>query len=213
MVIQEGKQVGILYHFTDTDSLVDIIKSDTIEAHEINEYGLEDHGKYVSFSRNKNFANETTFFKFQCCIVIDGDRLSNRYHIEPHYWEWQNPEITEDQFEEQVKGDINNLDEYIIKIILFKKDLKFMQWIENNGYAVEIQNYKPVVEGNAMIKLLDLVTERVDLRNDPVVEQYLNLIKGATTDEELVKIINDIFLVAYQHGERFALEMAKKHLH
>jgi len=63
-----------------------------------------------------------------------------------------------------------------------------------------------------MIKLLEIINERVDLRNDPAVELYLNLIKGATTDEELVSIINDIFLVAYQHGERFALEMVRKHL-
>ena len=60
------------------------------------------------------------------------------------------------------------------------------------------------------IKLLELISERVDLRNDPAVQKYLDLIKGANSDEGLVKIINDMFQVAYQGGVSFALEMSHK---
>jgi hypothetical protein len=57
-----------------------------------------------------------------------------------------------------------------------------------------------------------VIQEEIDLRNDPVIKKYFDLIKGAKSDEELVSIINDIFEVAYKHGVDFATEMAKRHL-
>ncbi len=69
----EGKQVGIIYHFTDLNSFEKILKS---------KFKLKDiykHG-YISFSRNSRLEE---FGKKGIRITVDGDKLSNKYSIKP----------------------------------------------------------------------------------------------------------------------------------
>jgi len=81
--LQEGKQVGPLYHYTSADGLKGIIQSNRINASEENYLGNELY--YVSFTRNKNFHNKGQNFnvKTDYRITLDGDKLSNRYKIKP----------------------------------------------------------------------------------------------------------------------------------
>ena len=51
--LNEGKQVGTLYHYTSKDGLKGILKSNSIKASE--EYYLGEEIYYISFTRNKNF--------------------------------------------------------------------------------------------------------------------------------------------------------------
>ena len=66
--IIEAKQVGIIYHFTYPSSLEKILKDGSLET--INDY--------VSFTRNF----QLTGFG-QVRIAFDGDKLSEKYSIEP----------------------------------------------------------------------------------------------------------------------------------
>jgi hypothetical protein len=66
--INERKQVGILYHFTMIHALGKILETNS----------LKSHYPYISFTRNKSFETSS-----QVRIVIDGDKLSDKYRIEP----------------------------------------------------------------------------------------------------------------------------------
>ena len=115
--IKEGKQVGDLYHVCTLDALVEYI---------IPENKLEASGKYwnrllktnqaVSFTRDKLFVVPTEEIReadilFQ--IVVDGDKLSNKYKIVPYQdlISVDYPKLS--QKEEVVIGPITNFKSYI----------------------------------------------------------------------------------------------------
>jgi hypothetical protein len=82
--LEEGKQVGILYHYTSADGLKGILSSNRIKASE--EIYMGQNLYYVSFTRNKNFHKKGSKFgvKTEYRITLDGDKLSNKYKITPH---------------------------------------------------------------------------------------------------------------------------------
>jgi hypothetical protein len=72
----EGKQVGILYHWTDDlDTLEKILSEDKMWS----SYG------YISFSRNKNL----NYLHRAVKITFDGDNMSNHFKLEPHLFNKQ----------------------------------------------------------------------------------------------------------------------------
>ena len=82
-LLREAKQVGMLYHYTSEDGLNGILNSNSIEASE--EIYMGHHLYYVSFTRNKNFHKKGSKFgvKTEYRITLDGDKLSNKYKIQP----------------------------------------------------------------------------------------------------------------------------------
>ena len=81
--LNEGKQVGLLYHYTSTNGLKGILQSNRINASEENYLGNELY--YISFTRNKNFHKKGSKFGVQTeyRITLYGDKLSNKYKIRP----------------------------------------------------------------------------------------------------------------------------------
>jgi len=81
--LNEGKQVGPLYHYTSANGLKGILQSNRINASEENYLGNELY--YISFTRNKNFHKKGSKFgvKTEYRITLDGDKLSNKYKIRP----------------------------------------------------------------------------------------------------------------------------------
>ena len=73
--INENKQIGNLYHFTSLANLKLILKSGILTPSK--------ERKYISFTRNKNLATLGTE-KHDVKIVIDRDKLSNKYKIQPY---------------------------------------------------------------------------------------------------------------------------------
>jgi len=109
--ITEGKQVGTLYHFTSESYFEAILKSNKLKA----------SGRYISFTRNKNlFLNPPRLAGgFNYCFIIDGDKLATNYKLEP----FNDPASKKDEYEERVVFNrnmmfIDNLDKYVIKIII-----------------------------------------------------------------------------------------------
>lgn len=123
--LNEGKQVGTLYHYTTILSLLKILDDNFL--------GDRSLGKYarVSLTRDKNFHKRTRIIPAECCIVIDGNKLSNNYKIKPYQWNAAhfsgNPASQagkiEDQMEEEVQSSINHIGKYILEIILYELEL------------------------------------------------------------------------------------------
>jgi hypothetical protein len=71
--LQKGKQVGILYHFTGNIGIVNIALTCGLKSH---------NNDYISFTRNFRLGTNEDFGEFR--LTFDGDKLSDKYHIEPY---------------------------------------------------------------------------------------------------------------------------------
>jgi len=119
--LNESKQVGLLYHFTNLSSLNKILEENKMNGSFMyEENGIELFG--VSTTRNKNLKYDRQ--KNNIRITLNGDKLSNNYKIKPRdYWNREynvpdNPQ-TIDEDEEVVltpKGYISNIKNYIVSI-------------------------------------------------------------------------------------------------
>ena len=116
-LLNEAKQVGILYHFTDMFSLINILKTDTLKASNKHE---KDKSPTVSLTRDKlgDIGGVGGTGTKTVRISIDGDKLSNKYKIIPYNYYSNYPDFKDssDEMEEIVQGDIKNIKNYIIEI-------------------------------------------------------------------------------------------------
>jgi hypothetical protein len=132
----ESKQVGVLYHYTSIDNAMHIIKENI----------LRRSGSWISFTRDKHFHNFTErdieVSGLDCCFVVDGDKLSENYKIQPFNYFWKNGTGPEghyfhsgmyDEREERVHKDIENFKQYVIKLKIDKHSLLY--YIETADYS------------------------------------------------------------------------------
>lgn len=123
-LLKEGKQVGILYHYTENWLLKQIIETNTLLAP-------------VSFTRSKD--KETVFWvDAECVLVIDGDKLSTKYKIRP-YQSYDEKGRFFDEMEERVDKNIINLNKYLIKIILYKTSPEIESLLKEKNIPYEIK--------------------------------------------------------------------------
>ena len=116
-LLKEAKQVGVLYHYTTLENLKNIIRENKLKAY--------NHPPSISFTRVMNDYLEMWFGAGEgsYILVINGDMLSHNYRIRPYrdyHSDMIDPQTGQeiDEYEERVDRDINNLDRYLIKIIL-----------------------------------------------------------------------------------------------
>jgi len=135
--IEEGKQVGLLYHYTSFDRLLGILKSDVLYGDESVRDGANNtRMRGVSLTRDKNFHHQRDArasgilsrnnVLIYVSLVIDGDKLSNNYKIVPYTdydWQYKDPMKNRiyNEMEEFVKGDIKNIKKYIKEIRIHGK--------------------------------------------------------------------------------------------
>jgi hypothetical protein len=112
--LKEAKQVGSLYHFTRTGELIEILKSNILRASDM--WTTNDNLKpFNAFTRNKN-GWDVGGFSTDVRITIDGDKLSDKYKIQPF-----NMDYGVDEMEERVYKDIHNIKDYILDITINTK--------------------------------------------------------------------------------------------
>lgn len=113
VLLNEGKQVGLLYHYTNIKNLKKIITSNKLEGP-------------VSFTRFKKSPSIYNFTFGEAIIVIDGDKLSDNYKIGPYHdlntISSEKKYSKNYEYEERVDKNIENLDKYITRIIFLGKN-------------------------------------------------------------------------------------------
>jgi hypothetical protein len=124
--IDEGKQVGLLYHYTSLIAAKQIMQLDLMKAGEYRE-GL-DSG--ISFTRNKNEA----YMNFPICFVVDGNKLSDKYKIRPYNYTWEHiPQYFDNEYTTDKKGEfeekvdtnrIENFHKYLKMIVINRNRIK-----------------------------------------------------------------------------------------
>lgn len=113
-LLNESKQVGLLYHFTRTGELIGILKDNMLKASDM-WVTNNDSRPINSFTRNKN-GWDVGGFPTDVRITIDGDKLSNKYKIQPY-----DMRFGDDEMEERVYKNISNIKDYILNITINTK--------------------------------------------------------------------------------------------
>ncbi len=140
--INEGKNIGLLYHFTTLSDAISLIEMGRM-------YSTQDlwgtkskkHTSQISFTRDKFlFKNKPKGVSFGVRFVFDGNRLSDDFKISPVKFSTLWDESEEAIFtigswgdrEKLKKHQIYNLSRYIVSIDLITKDI----------YANKIEGYE-----------------------------------------------------------------------
>jgi hypothetical protein len=149
--IQEAKQRGLLYHFTDFKHLESIIKEGVLKSN----YEKQSNLNVISLTRDKNFWKEATYLYtvLEACLVLDGNKISNNYKISPFQYD---PFYGMDNmdFDGIEDGELNNwrntYDEKEERIVFKKKNGKIPikkylteMWLINRIYK---RNMTEIVE-------------------------------------------------------------------
>jgi hypothetical protein len=138
--LYEAKQKGILYHFTRIINFLNIINDNyVLKSSSIT--GIEGLGQYTSdsISLTRNFILNTGVSKLSVRFDINGDKLSNKYKIEP-FLDNEIPRYAQEN-EEIVLSSVVNIKPYIecvvIKNTIFKESVVLLneerlQYIHDN---------------------------------------------------------------------------------
>jgi hypothetical protein len=146
--LEEAKQVGTLYHYTTLESLKDIIMSNQLLANDPDLSGIDnydneldpniDKGDMVSFTRSNPKSAQFSIAQYaEVILVINGDKLSNNYKIEPSH-QYGLDRLVQDEMEERVYKDITNLDKYIIKVILYESNPEIESLLKEKNIPYEL---------------------------------------------------------------------------
>jgi len=82
-LLNESKQVGNLYHFTYMESISNIFKKGIRFAYENTELPRHKNKFYISTTRDYTGRKFVKDSEYVARITLDGDKISNRYLIEP----------------------------------------------------------------------------------------------------------------------------------
>lgn len=113
--LNEGKQVGIVYHYTTPGRLLQILRSNQLKKGNF-PVGSDLNVKGISTTRDKRFhvgTNRETIGGIECRLVLNGDTISNIRKIK-HYGAKEG--VDRDEQEEFIHGDVPNLNKYIISV-------------------------------------------------------------------------------------------------
>lgn len=122
-ILREAKQVGILYHATTLKGLKGILKFDKIQADYYNS-GCSDG---ISTSRDKTY-----FYQAPVQLILDGNKLSNKYKLEPYTAFDDLPEYWRSESETVIKvKPSDNEDEYAFTLPEIHKYIKGIMILPN----------------------------------------------------------------------------------
>ena len=142
--LNEGPQFGVLYHYS--EFIWDIIDDNILKG-----------DPNVSLTRSKGSV-VSNWLEHASILVLDKDKLRQNYKITPFRDQYAVSNMPPnfprdkktgkfDEMEEVVKGDIKNIDKYIIKVILSKEDAlkeEFTDLLKEKGIPYKIN--KPLNE-------------------------------------------------------------------
>ena len=169
LIFNERKQVGTLYHICDAKAFIKyVLPKDQLKSS--GEYTNHLYGghEWISFTRNKYYTLEHDLSQYSGVfirLVIDGDRLSDKYKIRAYNdaqfdidsGEFLDADSGEDvpkyrEQEEVVKGPINNISKYIKEIQIDVSDLKDTTLKALKSVATKLKSFNADVVYNNFMK-------------------------------------------------------------
>lgn len=213
-LLSEGKQVGELYHFTNLNSAISIVKNDKLKADRLNSDKLDkilkpETRSTISFTRDRNFLNRRVskgdypqIGGFNVIFVVDGDMLANNYRTMPYDDRISLTHSIGDEMEQIFYGTriekdrgIKNFKKYVKKIILNKlvvgtedkEDIiKAYRFFRQQGYKVELEGKnEESVEKNIKYYMNLFKIKNYKIREDGKVDVY----ESVVMDEKYLKKI------------------------
>jgi hypothetical protein len=165
-MLNEGKQIGELYHWTSFISTWMILDQNYIKTGKPIRDDVStikgDNFYGVSFTRDKFFHGwKNRHYPMEACIVIDGDKLSNNYKLFPYndFFDGKDkPKKKEaDEMETRTNKEVNNAIKYIKRIELYhndggaseKEQLDYIKWFAPYKHVLKgfnHQNYTSIDE-------------------------------------------------------------------
>lgn len=179
--LNEEKQVGIIYHYTSLWSLLDILKDNFLIAKTDVFNSVPEGFKHISFTRDKNFHKSPTrdsdgIGGTSVRIVIDGDKLSNKYKIEPYNYFGDKKELGDwaeskgklkDRFEAEERiyigkiQKISDINKYVISYEILRdkfNEFTLTDWVKNE--------MKKCLKVNPKVKVIDSKGKDVKLNEE-----------------------------------------------
>ena len=232
--LNEWKNVGIIYHSTTYNNLVNILYDDYLES-KIGRYPIIRQNKYsfssiIWFSRNKNFGynfrrtNNSSDIRF----VVDGSKLSNNYEILPFrntafYEEIKNNfqvinmlrnelGMTLSDIDEQAEvifdKDINNfITNYVQKIEIHFDIRRFIDFLDSL-IKIKDKHYKGIYELN------NALSSTFKVKMSEKIEDTLKLILNGSYNltniiQKIISIINDFYKLNIRQHNISKIEVIK----
>lgn len=170
-ILKEAKQVGILYHATRLDYALSIVKDNTIHANpkaQKDGRTLDLNSLGISTSRNKLF-----MYKGDVEIMLDGDKLSEKYSILPYNYfnDWPTEELTSAEKRNTAESIIISKS-YLNSIKKYSQEDAFDAAFENPFTIPNINEYilgfmvSPNIFGSAL--LTKYLKELIKISNKPI---------------------------------------------
>lgn len=174
--INESKQVGIIYHYTNLQNFFSIINDNSLKS--TGPDAFNEH--FISFTRNKNLHkndNINTLYGMTISLIIDGDKLSNNYKIEPIDYFSKNKKV------QSFRGTNKYPDEDEERAVSNKKfEIKPLLKYLNGIYVIETNLEKQIIKMIEIYnKKMNKKTLDVSINND-VFEISLNSIDEFKND-------------------------------
>lgn len=159
----ESKQVGNLYHVCSLEAYLNyIVPTNTLSASGKYNNWLYGGTDYVSFTRDKRFiVDSTRLFNSNVILqlVIDGDKLSNKYSIKPYndfMWDYDGKKSSDNddsrfrEREEVVKGPICMISKYIKQIYFDVSDIDEATIDELKELVDDNVEYMPIIKSSML---------------------------------------------------------------
>lgn len=182
-LILERKNLGDLYHVLDYDKLLYVLKNNKITSYKAGDGN-------ISLTRNKmlnSYLGDSPQSMFK--LIIDGDKLSDKYRIKPFRFFSRNGQGFE-EYEERVSArEITNVFSYIKGVVIIKKRVERLMrypWHKES----EVSDYLTTVgaRNGTLPEMIKKITEEVDYRGLELYVQEDN--KISKNDEFINYIIN-----------------------
>lgn len=128
--LEEAKQVGVIYHFTNVDALISILEKDTLSS---------EYHHAIAFTRNYKLG-----FSSGVRIAFDGDKMSNKFSFEPKLYKGD-LKYKKEAEETIRKNSIKGVIKYIKQVDVIPEDLGrnegdlFYDFMNNNTTKVNIK--------------------------------------------------------------------------
>ena len=182
--VNESKQVGVLYHVCDADSMLYNLKHNSItpgsSSNTRKVSGRRDGHKIeyaVSFTRNKEYFVDTVESPVFFQIVLDGDTLSESFKISPYAaYDYRDPGYFES--EEVIyfgpNEGVTNLTDYIIKVNVIVRSVARLANLNSSELSSLLDTLYECVKRIPKVELV--VKDRFDTLSVKKIYSFINLV-------------------------------------